>query len=351
MTLPQPPNESAQIVRWGVIGPGRAGARFAQGLKAVSGATLNAIWGRNPEKSASFAQQFNIPRVLPILAPLVLDGLAASPVDAVYVATHPDSHATLCIQALAAGKHVLCEKPSALNERQLIRILAAARRCDRLFMEAMKPPFFPLYRRLLAHLEADPIGPVGFVRAGHADSTRPPSYPLFFPELAGGGIMGIGPYEAFLALDWLGELKRVQTMGRVGPAGVDTLALIQTEHQRGMAQLHTGLDLLSRGDAILSAPRGYVLIHANWWNPVRATVHYLDGRAVELHEPFTAGGFNYETDHFCRLVRSGCRESPIIPHALSLGMARMLETARVALGVRFPGEQETAESPQSLGTA
>ena len=63
--------------------------------------------------------------------------------------------------------------------------------------------------------------------------------------------MGIGPYEAFLALDWLGELKRVQTMGRVGAAGVDTLALFQTEHERGMAQLHTGIDLLGRGDALL----------------------------------------------------------------------------------------------------
>ncbi len=351
MTPLQPVSESVPIVRWGVIGPGRAGARFAQGLQAVAGATLEAIWGRNPEKSTSFAQQFNVPRVLPILDPLILDALATSPIDAIYIATHPDSHATLSIQALEAGKHVLCEKPSAINERQLTQVLDTARRADRLFMEAMKPPFFPLYRRLLAHLEADPIGPVGFVRAGHADSTRPPDYPLFFSELAGGSIMGIGPYEAFLALAWLGDFKRMQVMGRVDPAGVDTLALIQTEHQRGMAQLHTGLDLLSRGDAILSAPRGYVLIHANWWNPVRATVHYLDGRVVEIHEPFASGGFNYETDHFCQLVRSGCRESPIIPHALSLGMARMLETARVALGVRFPGEQETAESPQSLGTA
>ncbi len=59
--------------------------------------------------------------------------------------------------------------------------------------------------------------------------------------------MGIGPYEAFLALDWLGPLKRVQTMGRLSAAGVDNLALFQTEHERGMAQLHTGLDLESRG--------------------------------------------------------------------------------------------------------
>jgi predicted dehydrogenase len=325
--------DELQPIRWGVAGPGRAGSRFAEGLCVVEGAALTAVWGRNREKTRAFALRYDVPEALDSL-----DQLAAADVDAIYVATHPDSHAAICIQALEAGKHVLCEKPAALNERQLTEVLAVARHHDRLLMEAMKPPFFPLYRRLKEHLRTDPIGPVGFVRAGHADSTLPPEYPLHFAELGGGGIMGIGPYEAFLALDWLGELKRVQTMGRVGAAGVDTLALFQTEHERGMAQLHTGLDLLSRGDALLSAPRGYALIHANWWNPSRATVHYIDGHRVELDEPFEAGGFNYETAHFCQLVRRGLRESPVIPHALSLGMARLLEAARTALGVRFPCE-------------
>jgi len=325
--------ESLQTIRWGVVGPGRAGARFAQGLEAVEGASLEAVWGRNPERTQDYALKFNVP-----LACASLDDLLASDVDAIYIATHPDTHAAICLQALAAGKHVLCEKPATLNERQLTEVLAAARRHDRLFMEAMKPPFFPLYQRLRQHLQQDPIGPVGFVRAGHADATLPPEYPLHFPELGGGGIMGIGPYEAFLALDWLGELKRVQTMGRVSAAGVDAFAIFQTEHERGMAQLHTELDLLSQGDALLSGPLGYVLLHANWWNPIQATIHYLDKRKIELHEPYTAGGFNYETDHFCRLLREGKRESPEITHALSLGMARLLETARIALGVHFPGE-------------
>ena len=325
--------EELQPIRWGVAGPGRAAARFAEGLRAVEGASLDAVWGRNREKARAYALRFAVPQALDSL-----DGLLATGIDAVYVATHPDSHADLCIRALEAGKHVLCEKPAALNERQLTAVLAAARRHHRLFMEAMKPPFFPLYRRLRAHLEADPIGPVGFVRAGHADATLPPEYPLHFAELGGGGIMGIGPYEAFLALDWLGPLKRVQTMGRLSAAGVDALALIQTEHEGGMAQLHTGLDLLSRGDALLSGPLGYVTIHENWWNPARATIRYIDGRQVELDEPYTAGGFNYETEHFCDLIRQGLGESPVIPHALSLGMARLLEAARTALGVRFPGE-------------
>ncbi|MGA2650866.1 MAG: Gfo/Idh/MocA family oxidoreductase [Terracidiphilus sp.] len=325
--------ESKQPIRFGIIGPGRAAARFAEGLTAVLNATLQSVWGRNPDKTQSFAQEFNVPQPSPTLAQFL-----ATNIDAVYVATHPDTHADLGIQALAAGKHVLCEKPSALNVAQLQQILAAACLHNRLFMEAMKPPFFPLYQNLRQHLAEDPIGTVRFVRAGHCDSSLAPDYPLHFPELGGGGIMGIGPYEAFLALDWLGPLKRVHTLGRLSDTGVDSFALIHTEHERGMAQLHTGLDLLSHGDALLSAPRGYVLIHANWWNPTRATIHYLDRRVIELHVPFESSGFNYETAHFCQLIRSGLLESPIIPHKMSLGMAHLLESARKALGVHFPAE-------------
>ena len=321
------------LIRWGVAGPGRAAARFAQGLHAVPGATLRVVWGRTPERARAYAARFGVEHVA-----ATQDELASADVDAIYVATHPDTHAALCLQALEAGKHVLCEKPSVLNQRQLTEVLAVARKCDRLFMEAMKPPFFPLYGQLRKHLATDPIGPVGYVRAGHADATLAPDYPLHFRELGGGGVMGIGPYEAFLALDWLGPLKRVQTMGRLTATGVDALALFQTEHERGMAQLHTGLDLLSRGDALLAAPRGYVTIHENWWNPKRATIHYIDGRKVELDEPYTDGGFNYETAHFCDLIRQGLRASPEITHALSLDMARLLEEARTALGVHFPGE-------------
>jgi scyllo-inositol 2-dehydrogenase (NADP+) len=323
-----------KLIRFGVIGPGRAASRFAQGMAAVDGAEIAAVWGRNGERAAAYAEKFSVRTIAP-----ALDSLLSSDVDAVYVATHPDTHAELCIAAMEAGKHVLCEKPTALNLRQVEDVIAAARRHDRLFMEAMKPPFFPLYRRLREHLEADPIGAVGFVRAGHCDSSIGPDYPLHFRELGGGGILGIGPYEAFLAVDWLGGVKRVQTMGRVSAGGVDTFAIFQSEHERGMAQLHTGIDLLSHGDAVLSAPRGFVIIHANWWNPARATVHYVDGRVVELDEPYTAGGFNYETEHFCGLVREGRRESSVIPHEMSVGMARLLEEARRELGVRFAGEE------------
>ena len=329
-----PATPALRTVRLAIIGPGSAAARFAQGLAAVPGAELVAVWGRTRETALAFAARFGRPRVAANLAEL----LAQRDIDAVYIATHPDSHAALCLAALAAGKHVLCEKPTALNRRQVEAIVSAARQRNLLFMEAMKPPFFPLYRRLRAHLSADPIGPIGLVRAGHCDSTLAPDAPLRVLEKGGGGILGIGPYEAFLSLDWLGPLLEIQTLGRLTSAGVDAFALFQTRHQRGYAQLHTGFDLLSHGDAMLSAPNGYALIHANWWNPSRATIHYRDHRTVELQEPFEAGGFNYETAHFCDLLRAGSLESPEITHDLSIAMADLLEQARTALGVRFPGE-------------
>ena len=94
------------------------------------------------------------------------------------------------------------------------------------------------------------------------------------------------------------------------------------------------------GDALLAATGGTVTIHENWWNPERATVRYLDGRTVELDAPFEGGGLNYETAHFCELLRDGVIESPIMRHAVSMQMISIMDAARRDLGVRFPFETE-----------
>ena len=111
MTEPEAPAK-LQHIRWGVAGPGRAASRFALGLEEVQAASIAAVWGRTPERAKAFCERFIVPDVFSSL-----DELLASDVDAIYVATHPDTHAEICVKALVAGKHVLCEKPSALNVR------------------------------------------------------------------------------------------------------------------------------------------------------------------------------------------------------------------------------------------
>ena len=320
------------VIDWGIVGAGHIAHRFAQGLAHVRDARLARVWSRRTESVAAFVQRHGGEGCGSF------DDLLASDIDAVYIATLNDSHAGYARAALAAGKHVLCEKPATLNAGELRAVLETARVSRRLFMEAMKPPFFPLYRTLREHLRSDPIGPVGLVRAGCSVANVPAEHPSFSLDTGGGALLDIGVYEMFLAVDWLGAPLDVQTFGRIGASGVDTFASVHSRHEAGIAQLFCGLDLDGKGDALLAGPHGYVWIHEKWWNPVRATVSYAGGRVVELNVPFEGGGLNYETEHFCELIRAGELESPIMTHEKSLRMISMLDAARSALGLVFPGE-------------
>jgi predicted dehydrogenase len=322
---------SKHTVRFGVVGTGAVARRFAQGVAHVAGAEIAAVWGRNVKTTRELAAFCEAE------AALSAEDLFARDFDAVYIATLPDSHFEYARSALRAGKHVLCEKPVMRNVRELDEVLSLARRNGLLFMEAMKPPFFPVYTKLQKQLAEDPIGRVRFVRAGYAFPV-PPDHPSWRLDTAGGGIMGIGVYHAFLAVAWLGPASTVTTTGRLSAGGVDSFAAMQTEHAEGTAQLFSGMDLPSPGDALLCGPEGYVTLHEKWWNPERATVHYADGRVVELHEPFVGGGFNYETEHFCALLREGKRESDVMTHQISWDVLHVLDRARSALGVRFEGK-------------
>jgi scyllo-inositol 2-dehydrogenase (NADP+) len=320
-------------IRFGIIGAGSIARRFAHSITHVADAALTHGWARRPDAAAAFCAAHG---AQPCDS---LDALLAADLDAIYIATLNDSHAPFALAALAAGKAVLCEKPAMINVRQLDEVLSAARSAGRLFMEAMKPPFYPLYRALRAQLARDPIGEVRLVRAGCASSDVPADHPVYRFEQAGGALLDIGIYEMFLAVDWLGPACEVQTLGRLGATGVDVFSSVNSRHERGgVAQLFCGLDVMGRGDALLAAAGGHVTIHENWWNPARATIRYADGRVVELDEPFDGGGLNYEIAHFCDLLREGRTESPVVTHAHSRAMIAMTDAARAALGIRYPME-------------
>ena len=320
------------MIRWGIIGCGRIAHRFMQGLKEVPDIEFVGAWSRREEAVEAFVEQYGGVGFANV------GELLNGDIDAVYIATLPDSHELYSILALNTGKHVLCEKPVAINLESLDKILKVAKEKNLLFMEGMKPPFFPLYRKLKEYLLTDSIGEIGYVRAGSSVADISPDHPNFSHDLAGGAVMGIGIYEAYLALDWLGDTKQVQAMGRFGDNKIDMFTIFQTEHEKGYGQFYCGFDLHGKGDALICGTLGNISIHRNWWNPATATINYLDGRTVELDEPFTAGGLNYETAHFCDLINQGLTESPVITYEISRQMIAMLDNARKIIGLKFKGE-------------
>src|ERR1035437_1228286 len=318
-------------IRWGVVGAGHIARRFAQDLSFVPDAELAGVWARRDVQTQEFARQHGT------RAYSSFDDLLDN-IDALYIATLPDSHLYYALRAFSAHCAVLCEKPAAVSARELGHLLDAAKPSNVLFREAMKPPFYPLFLRLTEHLANDSIGGIGFVRAGCSIADVPPDHPSFVLARGGGALLTIGIYVAFLAVRFLGKAINVQTFGRLGPTGVDSFASLNILHENGIAQIFCGLDLDGKGDAFLAGTKGSVTIHENWWNPSRATVRYLGGRTVELHEPFEGGGLNYETAHFCDVLRSGAIASPIISHDISMKMIAIIDAARAELGLRFPFE-------------
>ncbi|MET0728472.1 MAG: Gfo/Idh/MocA family oxidoreductase, partial [Acidimicrobiales bacterium] len=194
-------------VRWGIAGPGTIAQGFADDLKLVDDAELVAIGSRSAERAGAFADRFSVPRRHASYEALAED----AEVDVVYVATPQSRHETDTRLFLEAGKHVLCEKPFALNAAQGRRMVDAARTRGLFLMEAMWTRYLPSYGALVDLLGEGRIGEPLLVEGdfGFRRAVVDPSDRHFDPALGGGGLLDLGVYPIQLCSLVLGTPDRV----------------------------------------------------------------------------------------------------------------------------------------------
>ena len=215
-------------LRWGVVGTGGIAADFCQALTHSCCEVVN-VAGSSPDKARAFAARFGIAAWCDGLAQL----LAAPGVDAIYIATPHPLHERHALASIAAGRHVLCEKPLTMDERSAARVIAAARRAGVFLMEAYMYRCHPLVPELLSRLNDGAIGPIRHVRADFGfRAARVAEHRLFSPALGGGSILDVGGYPVSFARLIAGVAERVPFAepvaltgsGLIGPTGVDELA-------------------------------------------------------------------------------------------------------------------------------
>src|SRR6266446_2008555 len=115
-----------QKLKWGILGTGKIAKKFAAGLAESRSGELAAVGSRSGATARAFADEFNISR-----SHASYEGLLADPeAEAVYISTPHPMHAEWAIRAANAGKHILCEKPLAMNHAEAAAIVDAARRND-----------------------------------------------------------------------------------------------------------------------------------------------------------------------------------------------------------------------------
>ena len=113
-------------IRWGIIGPGSIANNFADALKQSYSGELVAIASLNEERRKTFGDKYNIDNSLRFTA---YDSLLDSDlVDAVYISTPHTFHSEISIKAAGKGKHILCEKPGAVNLNKVKKLLMQFRK-------------------------------------------------------------------------------------------------------------------------------------------------------------------------------------------------------------------------------
>ena len=225
-------------VGWGFLGAGQiARAALAPAVHSADGAELAVAGARDLTRAealgphaaayASYEEVVTDPRV-----------------EVVYVALANDAHLPWAERALAAGKHVLCEKPLGLSGAEVRSLVKAAAAADRLLVEASWNRWHPRTRRAEALLRTGAIGRLRKVETGFAFGGVPEGNYRLDPTRGGGALYDVGCY-AVAAAHWatgFAPMHQCASTSRLGPTGVDltTDAVLQIGEVEAI--VHSSID-------------------------------------------------------------------------------------------------------------
>ncbi|MEL7088441.1 MAG: aldo/keto reductase, partial [Planctomycetota bacterium] len=360
----------SKIVRWGILGAGAIAQAFVRGVDALDGVQVAAVGSRSLDKAQAFAQDAGIPDAAAHGTYEAL--LADANVDAVYIATPHPMHAYWAIRAAEAGKHILCEKPAALNHAETMAMIEAARSHGVFFMEAFKDRCHPQTEKLLELLRDKAIGDIRTVHvefgfnADDWDGYSPESR-LFSPELGGGGILDVGCYAVEMARLIAGAASgkpfldpvEVKGAGHVGETGVDEWAAAVLKFDNGVvAQVGTGVRAGLKNACHLVGSTGSITLPDPWLNSREDAeagliiLENADGKQ-EIKIASEHNGFGYETAVASRAILAGKTQAdaPAMTWDDSLGQMKTLDAWRDQIGLSYPRETPEGFSAPLSGRA
>lgn len=316
-------------VGWGILGVGRIAGDFAEALRVLPDAELVAVGSRSPQRASRFGRRFGVPRCHGSYQHLADD----PGVDVVYVATRHPWHCPATLLCLSSGKHVLCEKPFAMDADQAARMVAAARERGLFLMEAMWTRFTPAMAEVRSLLAGGAVGDpllltadVGWHRAVD------PASRLFAARLGGGALLDLGVYPVSLASMVFGPPSTVAAVSAPASTGVDgQTAVLLTHGGGGLAALSCSLRADTPVRAAVAGTAGRIEIPF-WINPTRFTVHAAGAEPVRREFGNTGNGMEHEAAEVIRCLRAGEPESPVLPLDETVAVMRTLDQVRARIG-------------------
>ncbi len=298
-------------LNWGVMGNATiARVCVIPAIQKSCNGTVRALASRFPQKAAEVSKKNNVGRVYGDYDALIED----PGIEAIYIPLPNHLHHEWTLKALAAGKHVLCEKPLACNARQAEAMAAAAQSADRLLMEALMYRYHPRSREILRLVHTGAIGTPRLIRSAFcyrmaAKDYQNPQNVRLKPQMGGGALLDVGCYCVSVAR-WIygAEPLKVQCHACYHPGGVDLhvagvlkfqgkrLATLETSFIAGLQQTYT-----------VVGEKGAVELPHDAFIPWEKNAQYtLRKKDAENGTPTTVPGadeYQLMVEHFVEAVR------------------------------------------------
>ncbi len=333
-------NETMQMqpVKWGVLGTaGIAVSCTIPGMQKAKGCELYAIAGRDPEKAEAIRAQFGFQK-----AYQGYDALLADPaVEAVYIPLPNDLHCEWVCKALRAKKHVLCEKPIAMNEPELRNMFRTAKENGVVLMEAFAYLHSPYISRLKEIIAGGEIGRIDYIDTAFLTQDYSQNFRLHKAQ-GGGGLYDVGCYCTTMILSLIdAPVQYLKADAELDSTGVDHMASVLIGFADGArASFHAGMmlgtDTNDRYDRLfIHGTNGYIRSDAEYNGEgalsFDVTVKNADGERITRTETVTVGS-NYclEIEQMNACIRN--HEKPHITEEFSQKNMRLLDRILDAAG-------------------
>lgn len=327
-----------KTINWGIIGLGNIANAFAKDLALVPNACLKGVASRTKNKAKQFAKEHDAEQAYGSYKKLFKD----KSIDIIYIATPHDSHAALSIAAMKAGKAVLCEKPLAVNKKQVKKMIKMAKKQKVFLMEAFWSKFNPSVKQSIDLAKSGRIGEVNYVNVDFSFYKEAPAESRMFNlELAGGALLDVGVYPVFLAYSIFGKPKEIVATSRFHDTGADIQTAAILKYKNGMANVFCGFASESDTVAKIYGTKGRIYIDSRWHESQSYRIIEGSGSTQKQEikvNPTRGKGFTYEIVECMQCLYEGKLESDNWSHKNSLELMTIIDEIRNQCGLKYPFE-------------
>jgi predicted dehydrogenase len=324
------------MIRFGVIGAGRIARTFCNAVNGIKG-NLYAIASRDLTRAAEYMETYGFEEAYDSYDLMMKD----PKVDCVYIATPHGLHYEHMMLALTHHKHIICEKPFTLNEKEALEVLELAKKNKCFVMEAMWTRFLPTIREVQTLVNEGIIGDIEKIEVAFGFDVGPRRVGrLFDPLMGGGALLDIGVYSLTFAHLFLGSPLSFETTANLSYNSFDLSNESIFYYEKAKAYISSRLDQELDNTGYLYGSKGYIKVD-HFWQTEKAFIYNLEHQLIkEISYPHQINGFEYEIKAAIHSMENKQLECPLMPHHNTLEIMRQMDLLRKEWNLQFPTEKE-----------